>query len=341
MNDHPSEDTSKLFVTEIPLEATMTEVLKAFEPFGKIRTLSLVSNKGEGATGHTGHAFLEFETAESGKACLDRSRNSKSLVSEKMLFADAINIKGCPVVVNLKIPREEILGRKEKKDKQNLNLLYEGRITANDEAAKGVPLEDMQKRKKLWDNKIDKLNDTNNKISDTRLAVFNIPKTAGAGQLRKIFAIAPKKYARTHKNEKLSEEVLKTPVRIIDVRKIQNQEDVAFVEFKKPEHALAALRHLNNNPNYFQGKRLIVEFAIVNSFKVRNMKRKQEEKKKLREQRFADKEAPSKEQFSDDDDDDNFGNNGDDDNFGNDDFGNAYNEDADNDPNLARVDESE
>lgn len=334
MQDQSNKDTSKLFITEIPLEATITDVLKAFEEFGAIRNLSFVSNTGEGATGHTGHAFIEYQNAESGKACLERSRNSKSLVSEKMLFADAINVKGYPVVVNLKIPREEILGRKEKKDKQNLNLLYEGRITANDKAAEGVPLEDMQKRKKLWENKIEKLNNTNNKISETRLAIFNVPKTAGAGQLRKIFAVAPEKYARTHKKEELSQLVSKSTVRITEVRKIEGQDGLAFVEFTKPEHALAALREVNNNPKYFAGKRLIVEFAIVDSAKIKNMKRKKEEKKKLREQRFADKEAPAKEAFSDDDDDNDFGNDNDNDDFGN----NNFNEDADNDPNLAPAD---
>lgn len=337
MHDKQEEDESQLFVTEIPLEATMTDMLKAFEQFGPIRKIAFVPNSGEGAKGHVGHAFLEFKKAEDGKACLERARNSKSSISEKMLFVDAINIKGCPVVVNLKVSREKILGRKEKKDKQNLDLIYEGRITENDKAAEDVPHNEMQKRKKLWDQKIEKLKDTNNKVSDTRLAIFNLPKTVGAGQIRKIFAVAPKRYARSHKKEELSQLVEKSQVRIIDVRKIEGQQDVAFVEFTKPEHALAALRYVNNNPNYFSGRRLIVEFAIVNSFKIKRMKKKQEEKKKLREQRFADKEAPPKETFSDDDDINN-----DDDDFGNDndDFGNnTFNFEDDNDPSLAPADE--
>lgn len=330
MQDNKAEDTTKLFVTEIPLEATMSDVLKAFEKFGKVRKVAFVPNSGDSI--HNGHAFLEFEDAESGKLCLEQSRNSKSKISEKMLFADAISIKGCPVVVSLKVAREEILGRQEKKDKQNLHLLYEGRITADDQAAEGVPHEEMLKRKRLWENKIDKLKDTNNKISTTRLAVFNVPKTAGQGQIRKIFAIAPKKYARTHKKEKLSEEVEKSQIRIIDVRKIEGQDDLAFVEFTKPEHALAALRHVNNNPNYFTGRRLIVEFAIVNNQKMKRMKKKQEERKKLREQRFADKEAPPKEAFDDDDDDVNNNDEGD---FGND----TYNDETNYDPSLAPADD--
>ncbi|OHT14351.1 hypothetical protein TRFO_15260 [Tritrichomonas foetus] len=317
MHNNSGEDTRQLFVTEIPLEATMLDMVKTFEPFGQIKKISFVG--GSEAGPHNGHAFLEYIEAESGAACLEKARHSSSLFSEKMLFTDAISIRGKPVVVKVQRSREEILSRKEKKDAQNTHLIYEGRIKADDPAAEGVSPEEMAKRKRLWESKIQKLTDTNNKISETRLAVFNLPKNAGTGQIRKIFAIAPKKYARTHKKEKLSESINKSVIRITDVRKVEGQDDVAFVEFTKHEHALGALRHVNNNPNYFEGRRLIVEFAIVNSFVMKRKKKKEEDRKKLREKRFAEKEAPTKESFSDDDDGDGFGGfagGGDDDNGG-------------------------
>ena len=294
-----SEDTRMLFVTEIPLDAKMSDMMKVFEEFGKIKKISFCD--GSESEPHNGHAFLEYIDASSGAACLQKARHSSSLFSEKMLMKDAICVNGKPVVIKIQKTREELQKRKVKKDSQNLHLLYEGRITADMDAAAGVPPEEMLKRKRLWERKVDKIKDTNNKISETRLAVFNLPKESGPGQIRKIFAVAPKKYARKHKKEKLADEINEKVVRIIDVRKPEGQDDAAFVEFTQHAHALGALREVNNNPNYFEGRRLIVEFAIVNSFKMKRKRKKEEDRKKLREKRFAEKEAPSKEALSDDD----------------------------------------
>lgn len=293
-------DNRSLFITEIPLEAKVSDIAKAFEPFGPIKKIALKPNPN--GSGHNGRAFLDFESAQSASECLQNSRNSLSSITQKMLLSDAISILGTPVVVKPFIPKQEILSRHEKVDKQNKHLLYEGRITASDEAAIGVPKEELLKRKKYFEADLERLNDTNNKVSETRLCVRNLPKTAGTGQIRKIFAIAPKKYARTHKKDPISHEIDSSPVRIIDVRKKEGQDDIAFVEFTKHEHALGALRHLNNNPNYFTDRRLIVTFSITNNLKIKRMKKKKEEQKRLREQRFASRESPAKDTFDDDDD---------------------------------------
>jgi nucleolar protein 4 len=291
-------DPRELFVTEIPLEATMAEVATAFEQFGKLRSVKFVAPR-EGP--HNGRAFISFADVASGRACLDHCRRSKSLVSDALL-RNSIQIHDQSVIVMLQRPREEILNRDRVKDKRNLHLMYEGHITPDQPAAVGVSPDELLKRKRLWEHKQSKMADPNNKVSLTRLAVFNLPDTAGTGQIRKIFAVAPKKYARHHKNENISKVIESKPVRITEVRKVEGQDGLAFLEFTQHEHALGALRQVNNNPGYFDGRRLIVEFAIENSFVTKSRRKKQDDKKKMRENRFADREPPTRFGESDDDD---------------------------------------
>lgn len=293
-------DPRHLFVQHIPLTATITDVLKSFECFGQITHFCFVPSKD--TEGHCGRGFLDFKDAEAGEKCLGASYQNIQKTSD----IDPVAVNGQTVLVIKAASKDEISDKKKPKDKRNLHLMYEGHITSDMPAAEGVPESEMAKRKRLWEKKQEKLSDTNNKVSDTRLAIFNAPPSAGTGQIRKIFAVAPKKYARLHKHEELSELINKSSPRITEVRKIEGQEGVFFLEFSKPEHALGALRMVNNNPSYFSDRRLIVEFAIVNNFATKRRREKEEKKKKLREQRFADKEPPSKEQFDDNDDDDDF-----------------------------------
>lgn len=299
MTNTSGGDPTKLFVTEIPIDARPYEVLKALEPFGKIKSLTMVEDK-SGENAYLGRAFVEYYDKESGEACLAKSRHSTKLVSEKLLLSDSVQVKGQPVVVRYQISKEEIIDKSRTKDPRNLALSYEGHITPDVEAAQGVPEAEMEKRKNLWEKKLQKLADVNNKVCDKRLAVFNIPEEIGTGRLRKIFAIAPMKYARKHKKDELAALIQKSPIRITEVRKPEGREDCAFLEFTKHEHALAALRQVNNNPTYFPDRRLIVEFAIENSFKTKERRKKIERKKNFKAKRFNDHAPNPQEQFSDD-----------------------------------------
>jgi nucleolar protein 4 len=289
-------DSSHLFVKDIPLDATMSDVASAFEPFGQLTSVKFVAPE----SAHAGRAFISFADSSSGVACLQQCRQSTNLVSEALLRR-GVEIRGQAVIVLPQKSRDEILNRSRAKDKRNLHLSYEGHITPDSPAAVGVSHEEMAKRKRLWDRKLAKLNDTNNKVSTTRLAVFNLPATAGTGQIRKIFAVAPKKYARTHKSDSISKVVQSRPIRITEVRKVEGQDGLAFLEFTLHEHALAALRQVNNIPGYFEDRRLIVEFAIENSFATKDRRKKQEDRQKVREKRFSDRAPPPMVEDSDDD----------------------------------------
>jgi hypothetical protein len=65
-----------LFITEIPAEAKFSAALAAFEPFGRIRSLTFLSTK-DGT--HSGRAFLSFHDPDSRVKCLAQSRKLKAL----------------------------------------------------------------------------------------------------------------------------------------------------------------------------------------------------------------------------------------------------------------------
>lgn len=285
-------DPRRLFVQHIPPDATMADVLRSFERFGAVAHACFVPSGDPG--GHSGRCFVDFADADAGQRCLDASYQNAAASG-----AEPVAVRGQTVLVIRAATKAEIDAKKRPKDKRNLHLMYEGHITPDMAAARGLPEAELAKRRRLWEQKQEKLADTNNSVSETRLAVFNAPPGAGTGQMRKIFAVAPKKYARTHRGEELSNKINESTPRITEVRKKEGQEGVFFLEFSKPEHALGALRMVNNNPNYFQDRRLIVEFAIVNSFATKKRREKEAMKKKLREKRFADREPAKKEEFED------------------------------------------
>ena len=291
-------DTRHVFVTEIPPQAKMHDLIEAFEHFGTLEKIQIKK------TENNYSAFVYFVDPEAGKAAIEASFSDKSFISDKMLSSSKIQICDQPVIVMVERPRQEILDKHVKKDKRNLHLMYEGHITAEDPAAEGVPENEMMKRKKLFDLKQKRLVDTNYKVSDTRLAVFNLPSDFTPGRARKIFAIAPKQYARSHPEDPISKIVLSKSVRLKEVRIVDEQQGTAFLEFSLPEHALAALRQVNNNPKYFPDRRLIVEFALINNYK---KKQKIEREAAIEAQKKKKWEPPKRSQdldFDDDDDDD-------------------------------------
>uniref|UniRef100_A0A8C2RD26 RRM domain-containing protein n=1 Tax=Capra hircus TaxID=9925 RepID=A0A8C2RD26_CAPHI len=111
-----------------------------------------------------------------------------------------------------------------------------------------------------------KLKDQNIFVSRTRLCLHNLPKAVDDKQLRKLLLNATR-------GEKV--------VRIKECRvmrdlkgaygKIKGQSlGYAFAEFQEHEHALAALRHINNNPEIFgPQKRPIVEFSLEDRRKLK------------------------------------------------------------------------
>lgn len=247
----------------------MRDVTSALEPHGTLASIRLVRKESS-----PGSAFVTFTEASAAEMILSRTSGQKGIVSELALSQNPIVINGTPVLVTRPVTREELAERRIKKDPRHLHLATEGHIVDGDPSAEGVPPEEMEKRRKLYANKMKKLEDVNFSVSETRLSVHNIPDNFGPGRLRKIFAVAPKRYARAHPDDPNYRFLRRSSPHITEVRIIEGQRGVGFLEFSDHLHALAALRQVNNNPTYFDDRRLIVEFALISSAVKKKLKEK-------------------------------------------------------------------
>jgi nucleolar protein 4 len=137
-----------------------------------------------------------------------------------------------------------------------------------------------------------KLADPAWRISDVRLCIANLPPETPTSELRRAFTAAPVKYARAHPGDELARAARAHDVRIVDVARRDNG---GVVEFARPEHALAALREVDNNPEYFG--RLIVTFAVERGH-IGRPRRAPEERSGMRGKRFAESESPFRHEFT-------------------------------------------
>lgn len=109
-------------------------------------------------------------------------------------------------------------------------------------------------------------------VSKERLIIHNLPSSWNDNKLRILF----KKYAGD--GAVIRESKIMRDLKNVDANGVGKSKEYGFVSFTKHEHALNALRALNNNPNIFSAsKRPIVAFSIENKSMV-NAKQKRLEK---------------------------------------------------------------
>ncbi|MEW5317651.1 MAG: hypothetical protein WDW38_008933 [Sanguina aurantia] len=150
------------------------------------------------------------------------------------------------------------------KDKRNMYLSKEGMIGEGSPAWTGMSSQDQMKRKRAQADKEAKLRSPNFMVSPTRLSIRNIPRTWGEKELKDAFMAGVVARATQAKPNVKQVKILRETERL-DADGLPLSKGLGFVEFADPEHALAALRQLNNNPAAFTpDKRPIVEFAIEN-----------------------------------------------------------------------------
>ncbi|KAE8729147.1 epoxide hydrolase 2-like [Hibiscus syriacus] len=162
----------------------------------------------------------------------------------------------------------------EEHDQRNLYLAKEGLIVEGTPAAKDVLSSEMEKRKMLHEKKMTKLKSPNFHVSRTRLVIYNLPKSMTENELKQLCIDAVTSRATKQKPVIRQIKFLKTVKKGKIVVKNQSR-GVAFVEFTEHQHALVALRVLNNNPETFGPEhRPIVEFSIdnVQTLKLRKAK---------------------------------------------------------------------
>lgn len=251
-NEH-ANDT--LFIRNLSFDMEEEQLKEFFEEnFGETVYCLICKDKETGES--KGTAFVKFKSADDADKCLSEFRD-KDMVTK-------FNVNGRNLMILPAISRERVQDLKKQplkhKDKRNLHLAREDFIKPNSEEAEGVSKSDLEKRKLLDLRKREKLKNLHNFVSDVRLCIHNLPQSVDDTRLKQIFM---KNIKEDHPKAKIVEcKVMRNKNKD---GKLGTSKGFAFVAFSKPEHSLAALRKLNNNPNIFsKEKRPIVEFSIEN-----------------------------------------------------------------------------
>ncbi|XP_016511055.2 uncharacterized protein LOC107828288 [Nicotiana tabacum] len=269
-----------VFISNLPFDVDNKEVKQRFSAFGEVEYFAPVLDRVTKRPKGTG--FLKFKTAEAAEATV----SAANVVDGLGVFLKGRQLKILKALDKKAAHDKELeKAKKEDNDHRNLYLAKEGLIVEGTPAAAGVSVSDMSKRKGLQEKKMIKLKSPNFHVSRTRLIVYNLPKSMSEKQLKTLCIDAVTSRATKQKP------VIRQIKFLKDVKKGQvvaknHSRGVAFLEFSEHQHALVALRVLNNNPETFGPEhRPIVEFALdnVQTMKLRNQKLQQQGFNKNRE----------------------------------------------------------
>ena len=254
------EPGATVFIRNVPIDATQKTVFEAMKRFGFVKSTRIVVNKQTSRP--KGTAFVDFRSAVDAEAAAAASQQAIAKTGPPVLIA------GKPVEIHVALGADDIRDLAVRKSKglkhadpassgRNLYLAQEGRIAENSTAWNALSNSDKEKRARAANESELKLKSPNFAVSKTRLNVRNVPKNWDDRKLKALFVKAVKARA-TKENPK-----------IVQVKILTNpsggSKGIAFIEFKQHDHALCALRELNNNPDtWSKDHRPIVEFAIDN-----------------------------------------------------------------------------
>ncbi|GMP37813.1 hypothetical protein CsSME_00009332 [Camellia sinensis var. sinensis] len=248
-----------IFINNLPFDVDNEEVKQRFSGFGDVQSFIPVLHQITKRPRGTG--FLKFKTIDAADAAFSAANAAAGL---------GILLKGRQLKVLRALDKKSAHDKdlektkKEDHDHRNLYLAKEGLIVEGTPAAEGVSPSDMLKRQSLEKKKATKLQSPNFHVSKTRLIIYNIPKSMTEKVLKRLCMDAVTSRATKQKPVIRQTKFLKDSKKG-EVVKQNHSRGVAFVEFTEHQHALVALRVLNNNPETFGPEhRPIVEFALDN-----------------------------------------------------------------------------
>lgn len=211
------QEAYSVFVRNIPYDADAESLKEHFGTFGPVKYALPVVDKETGLA--KGSAFVAFTKESSYLDCLE---NAPSVASTSMLIADDVSpsyvYQGRILSIASAVDRESAgklsernsLKRKEalgkaptEKDKRNLFLLNEGRITENSKLAQYISKTDLELREKSYKLRVQQLNKNPTlHLSLTRLAIRNLPRAMNAKALKALGRKAVVQFATEVKEEK-------------------------------------------------------------------------------------------------------------------------------------------
>ncbi|KAF6086722.1 RNA binding motif protein 28 [Phyllostomus discolor] len=250
-----------VFIRNLSFDSEEEDLGELLQQFGDLKYVRIVLHPD---TEHSkGCAFAQFMTQEAAQKCLAAASPEAE--------GGGLKLDGRQLKVDLAVTRDEAAKLRTKKVKKpsgtrNLYLAREGLIRAGTKAAEGVSAADMAKRERFELLKHQKLKDQNIFVSRTRLCLHNLPKAVDDKQLRKLLLNA----TSGEKGVRIKECRVMRDLRGVRGKMKGQSLGYAFAEFQEHEHALAALRHVNNNPEIFgPQKRPIVEFSLEDRRKLK------------------------------------------------------------------------
>ncbi|TRY88360.1 hypothetical protein DNTS_022249 [Danionella cerebrum] len=276
-----------VFIRNLSYDTDEEGLEEVLQQFGELDYIRVVMNLDSGYS--KGCAFAKFRSKEEAEKCIAASQDDKE--------SGGIRVDGMKLNIIPAVNREDAAKFKEKNVKtqtgvRNMYLAREGLIRPGSKPAEGVSELDMAKRARFDEIKRAKLKDSKIYISKTRLCVHNLPKSVNKDKLFKLsLSAAGGKGVRITECRVMYD---KKPIR---GQVMGHSLGFGFVEFKEHEHALQALRHLNNNPDIFgPQKRPIVEFSLEDSRKLKLKATRLENSKKRskpdRSQKTGDPQQP-------------------------------------------------
>ncbi|XP_016130128.1 RNA-binding protein 28 isoform X2 [Sinocyclocheilus grahami] len=280
-----------IFIRNLAFDTDEEGLEEVLLQFGELKYVRVVMNADTGCS--KGCAFAQFKSKEAAEKCI------AAAAQDEKEFG-GIKVDGRRLNILPAVNREDAAKFKDKKVKthtgsRNLYLAREGLIRPGSNAAEEVSEADMAKRTRFEELKRAKLKDISIYVSKTRLCVHNLPKSVDQQKLQKLcLSAAGGKGVRITECRVMYD---KKPIR---GQVIGKSLGYGFVEFKEHEHALQALRHLNNNPDIFgPQKRPIVEFSLEDGRKLKlKAIRLENSKKQLKKVSSQKGEQPQQQQHS-------------------------------------------
>ncbi|KAF9619353.1 hypothetical protein IFM89_006540 [Coptis chinensis] len=273
-NKDENDLQTTVFVSNLPFDIEREEVKQQFSVFGEVQSFIPVLHQVTKRPRGTG--FLKFSVASVADAAVSAANATSGL---------GIFLKGRQLTVLKALDKTSAHNKEVERPKvlilttETYTSFYfpEGVIVEGSSAAEGVSASDMMKRQMLEKKSTTKLQSPNFHVSRTRLMIHNLPKS--------MKSMTEKELKKLCIDAVLSRASKQNPV-IRQIKFLDNSKKgkvpsknysrrVAFVEFTEHQHALVALRVLNNNPETFGPEHHpIVEFALdnVQTLKVRKFK---------------------------------------------------------------------
>ncbi|KMZ60112.1 putative RNA-binding protein [Zostera marina] len=271
--DKDSDLEKTLFIRNIPFDINEEDMRQRFSIFGEVQSFYPVLHNVTKRP--SGTAFLKMSSPAAANAAILAATSLGIIVKGRKLSLFKAIDKDSAHKKELDKTKNEVC------DQRNLYLAKEGEIVKGTPASIGVSEVDMSKRSELSKINSIRLQNVLFHVSRTRLIVYNIPKSMTENRLKEIFI-----------NAVISRASKQNPV-ILQIKLLKNSKKgkvnenytrgVGFVEFKDHEHALVALRVLNNNPETFGSEhRPIVQFALDDVRKLRLRKSRLDTEKEKR-----------------------------------------------------------